>query len=249
VIARLIALAKDKARRLTQAGILYSEFGSRRRRSYDSHRLCIEGLLAGEKEALSSHSGSTGPGKLLGTSNVHFAQMFDLTPIGTVAHEWTMAVAALEGYDYANLRALQYWESIYCPPAFQPQSPADDLTVALTDTFSSKVFFKDLLETPEGRAIGKRWRGLRQDSGDSKVFARKAIEVYKSLGIDPKKKVVVYSDGLHVEKCIELAQFSKEVGIGAGFGESSFGGQEVIHRAWLSLATLLLVRRWHQFHK
>lgn len=160
-----------------------------------------------------------------------------------------MAVAALEGYDYANLRALQYWESIYCPPAFQPQSPADDLTVALTDTFSSKVFFKDLLETPEGREIGKRWRGLRQDSGDSKVFARKAIEVYKSLGIDPKKKVVIYSDGLHVEKCIELAQFSKEVGIGAGFGESSFGGQGVFQRAWLSLIQLLSLRRWHKFHK
>lgn len=210
-------LAKGKARQLVSNGIRFSEFGSRRRRSYDSHRLCIEGLLAGEQEVLSSSAPNKG--KLLGTSNVHFAQKYNLTPIGTVAHEWTMSLAALEGYDHVNLRALQLWDQVYAPPGFVPNSPSHDLTIALTDTFSTKVFFDDLCSKPEGKEIAKRWRGLRQDSGDSKAFAIKAKEVYESLGIDPKSKVVIYSDGLNVDKCIELAKFSEELGIGAGFGE------------------------------
>ncbi|KAE8236076.1 hypothetical protein A4X13_0g9272, partial [Tilletia indica] len=39
-----------------------------------------------------------------------------------------------------------------------------------------------------------------------------------SAGVDPSTKVIIYSDGLDVEKCIDLAKFSKEIGIGAGFG-------------------------------
>ncbi|CAO1631626.1 unnamed protein product [Parajaminaea phylloscopi] len=215
-------LAKRKARKLVGAGIRFSEFGSRRRRSYESHKYCIQGLLAGQEEALASSDCPASLGKLLGTSNVHFAQMFDLVPIGTVAHEWTMAVAALQGYDHANLRALRYWDQVYAPPGFTPNSPAHDLTIALTDTFSTGVFFDDLLSSEEGKEIARRWRGLRQDSGDSKLFARKAKEVYEGLGIDPKTKVVIYSDSLNVDRCVDLAEYSREIGIGAGFGVGTF---------------------------
>lgn len=201
--------AQRKAAQLTSAGIRYSEFGTRRRRSYQTHKLVLEALVSGS---------TSGPGKLLGTSNVHFAHLFDLVPIGTVAHEWTMAVAALEGYSRSNLKALQLWDAVYSPPDFIPNSPTHDLTIALTDTFSTNVFWSDLLDNPQGIEIAKRWRGLRQDSGDSKAFAQKALDAYKSIGIDPATKVVIYSDGLNVDRCIELARFSKEIGIGAGFG-------------------------------
>lgn len=204
--------AQRKASQLTSAGIRYSEFGTRRRRSYQTHRLVLEGLVAGDAAASST------VGKLLGTSNVHFAHLFDLVPIGTVAHEWTMAVAALEGYAHSNLTALQLWDAVYSPPDFVPNSPTHDLTIALTDTFSTNVFWADLLDNPAGVEIAKRWRGLRQDSGDSKAFAQKALQAYRSIGVDPKTKVVIYSDGLDVERCLELAQYSKDIGIGAGFG-------------------------------
>lgn len=210
-------LAREKAAKLVSNGIRFSEFGSRRRRSYESHRYCIEGLLAGEKQALSPTHTST-PGKLLGTSNVHFAHLFNLTPIGTVAHEWTMALAALQGYDHVNLRALQLWDQVYSSPNFTPNSPSHDLTIALTDTFSTRVFFDDLLSTDEGREIARRWRGLRQDSGDSKAFALRAKAVYEELGVDPRSKVVIYSDSLNVDKCVELNNYSRKIGIGAGFG-------------------------------
>lgn len=206
--------AKAKAERLTSSGIRYSEFGTRRRRSYQTHRIVLEGLISGD----SSTSSSAANGKLLGTSNVHFAQLYNLVPIGTVAHEWTMAIAALQGYTHSNLKALQLWDSVYSPPDFIPNSPTHDLTIALTDTFSTNVFWDDLLTNPSGVEIAKRWRGLRQDSGDSKAFAQKALEAYTKIGVDPMTKVVIYSDGLDVERCLELAQYSKEIGIGAGFG-------------------------------
>ncbi|CAO1637156.1 unnamed protein product [Sympodiomycopsis kandeliae] len=217
------ALAKEKSRQLISNGIRYSEFGSRRRRSYLAQEYCIQGLLAGEHEVQSSHSVSQA-GKLIGTSNVHFAQKYNLVPIGTVAHEWTMGLAAILGYDGINLRALELWNKIYNSSShFLPNSPTHDLTIALTDTFSSKVFFQDLLHSGQkGKEIARSWRGLRQDSGDSKKFALQARDVYKELGVDPKSKVVIYSDSLNVDKCVELQQYSKEIGIGAGFGIGTF---------------------------
>ncbi|SNX81996.1 related to polyketide synthase required for biosynthesis of fumonisin mycotoxins [Melanopsichium pennsylvanicum] len=211
--------AMHKASQLTSHGIRYSEFGTRRRRSYQTHSIVIQGLIAGDQStSCSSLPPSTPPGKLLGTSNVHFAQQYHLVPIGTVAHEWTMAIAALTGYTHANLHALQLWDSVYSPPDFIPNSPTHDLTIALTDTFSTNVFWADLLTNPAGIEIAKRWRGLRQDSGDSKAFARKALQAYKSIGVDPQSKVIIYSDGLNVDRCIELQAYSKQIGMGAGFG-------------------------------
>ncbi|SJX64908.1 related to polyketide synthase required for biosynthesis of fumonisin mycotoxins [Sporisorium reilianum f. sp. reilianum] len=208
--------ARAKGEQLTSNGIRYSEFGTRRRRSYQTHRIVIEGLIAGDTSASSSSTSNNG--KLLGTSNVHFAQLFNLIPIGTVAHEWTMAVAALEGYAHSNLKALQLWDAVYSPPDFIPNSPTHDLTIALTDTFSTNVFWDDLLANPAGIEIAKRWRGLRQDSGDSRAFAHRALQAYTRIGVDPRSKVVIYSDGLDVQRCLELAAYSKQIGIGAGFG-------------------------------
>ena len=69
-----------KAERLIRGGCVFSEFGSRRRRDYHTHDLVLQGLVA-------ASNALDGPGKLQGTSNVHFAMKYDLTPIGTVAHE------------------------------------------------------------------------------------------------------------------------------------------------------------------
>ena len=69
-----------KAERLIRGGCVFSDFGSRRRRDYRTHDLVIQGLHAASKAL-------EGPGGLQGTSNVHFAMKYNLTPIGTVAHE------------------------------------------------------------------------------------------------------------------------------------------------------------------
>ena len=68
--------------------------------------------------------------------------------------------------------------------------PDGQLTIALTDTFSSKAFFGDFKKDVQ-RA--QRWRGVRQDSADPFEFARIARDVYREMGIDPKTSMMSYT--------------------------------------------------------
>ncbi|GAA5983695.1 hypothetical protein JCM11641_000936 [Rhodosporidiobolus odoratus] len=198
--------ARQKGLRLFTAGCMLSEFGSRRRRTYKSHDIVMKGLLAASAEA-----GEKGlKGKLAGTSNVHFAQKYDVAPIGTIAHEFIMGIAALEGYGECNGRAMEMWEKCY---------PDGSLGIALTDTFTTRPFFDDFVANPE-RA--KRWKGLRQDSGDPFKFIQTAKEAWSRVGEDPGKRVVVFSDSLDVDKCIKLKKASDEAGIGCSFGVGTY---------------------------
>jgi nicotinate phosphoribosyltransferase len=91
---------------LLEQGCLVSEFGSRRRRDYRTQDLVVKGLCRASKQA-----GEAGwKGKLTGTSNVHFAMKYGIPPVGTVAHEWYMGIAAItDNYEKANELALRYW--------------------------------------------------------------------------------------------------------------------------------------------
>ncbi|GAA5874479.1 hypothetical protein JCM16303_005865 [Sporobolomyces ruberrimus] len=197
--------ARSKGQELFTSGCAVSEFGSRRRRTHLAHDIIMRGLISADKE-YGSGSGIEGRGRLAGTSNLHFAQKYDLSPVGTIAHEWIMGIAAFEGYEHCNGRAMDAWEKIY---------PDGSLSIALTDTFTTKPFFEDFASNPE-RAL--RWKGLRQDSGDPLVLLQTAKEVFLKIGADPKKKVIVFSDALDVEKCKELKRASDEAGVGCSFG-------------------------------
>jgi nicotinate phosphoribosyltransferase len=84
------AAALEKGKRLIEGGCIFSEFGTRRRRNAQVQDVVVSAL----KAASLKFPGPTGPGTsyFSGTSNVHLAMKYDLSPIGTVAHEWTMAV-------------------------------------------------------------------------------------------------------------------------------------------------------------
>ena len=77
----VVDIAKSKALSLFSLGTSISEFGTRRRRSSAVHKLVLEGLVAGENEYL---AGGGKTGRLNGTSNVHFARVFGLAPVGSV---------------------------------------------------------------------------------------------------------------------------------------------------------------------
>ncbi|KAI0951566.1 hypothetical protein AcW1_008580 [Taiwanofungus camphoratus] len=190
--------AYEKAKTLLKAGCVFSEFGTRRRRSYHTQDLVMKGLLRASEEL-------SGAGKLSGTSNVHLAQKYNVTPVGTIAHEWYMAIGALKGYEHVNAISLNLWETVY-PNA---------LLLALTDTFSTEVFYKDFVQNPEQ---AKKWKGLRQDSGDPFVYAPRAKEIYQHLGIDHREKMIIFSDALDVDKAIKLKTQCDEVDFPCSFG-------------------------------
>ncbi|KAH8714787.1 Quinolinate phosphoribosyl transferase [Phaeosphaeriaceae sp. PMI808] len=122
--------AYQKGRTLLQGGCIVSEFGTRRRRDYHTQDLVLQGL----RRAAGEGQKAGWSGKLTGTSNVHFAMKHGLLPIGTVAHEWFMGVAAItNNYEYANGIALEYWTATFGEGV---------LGIALTDTFGTPTFLK-----------------------------------------------------------------------------------------------------------
>ncbi|KAI9802742.1 MAG: hypothetical protein M1825_002764 [Sarcosagium campestre] len=120
---------------LLENGCLFSEFGTRRRRDYRTQVLVLEGLKKAEDIA----TGKGWKGKLTGTSNVHFAMKTGLPAVGTVAHEWFMAVAAITNdYENATETALRYWIGTFGEGV---------LGIALTDTFGTPTFLKSFSST------------------------------------------------------------------------------------------------------
>ncbi len=156
--------------------IKIAEFGTRRRFSLKWQQHVLERL---KNEC---------PGNLIGTSNVALARAAELKPIGTFAHEMPMVYAALSDARGQDIRAshgrmLDDWNDLY----------QDELSVALSDTFGSDVFFEDL---GYERAIA--WQSTRHDSGDPLEYGEKAIAFYEAHGIDSRHKTIVFSDGLDI---------------------------------------------------
>ena len=160
------------------------DFGTRRRFSLKWHEHVLERLV---EEC---------PDSLVGTSNVALSQKFNLKPIGTFAHEMPMVYAALAEIRGQDVREshngfLEDWYNLY----------GEEYSIALTDTFGTDFFFEDF--TAEQ---ARKWRGVRQDSGDPFVFGEQLVKFYQELGINPKSKVLVFSDNLNFRKIVDLKQ-------------------------------------------
>jgi nicotinate phosphoribosyltransferase len=141
---------------LIQHGCMFSEFGSRRRRDYHTQDLVMKGLCrAAEKGREEGWKG-----KLTGSSNVHFAMKYGIEPIGTVAHEWYMGIAAITNdYENANELALRYWLGCFGEGV---------LGIALTDTFGTPVFLEAFRKpTPAYTTAAEGPGSAMPSSGDS----------------------------------------------------------------------------------
>ncbi|KAI0547824.1 nicotinate phosphoribosyltransferase [Xylaria curta] len=212
--------AFEKGLQILKAGCTLSEFGTRRRRDYHTQALVFRGLVNASKKAA-----ETGlPGKLTGTSNVHLAMRFNLAPIGTVAHEWFMGIAAITNdYENANEEALRRWVACFGEGV---------LGIALTDTFGTpaflKSFSKPIRKIPETsndveppRTYAQVFTGVRQDSGDPAKFVKLMRDFYDAQGIK-EKKTIVFSDSLDIEKCLEYKRASDEQGFQSSFGVGTY---------------------------
>jgi len=167
-----------KADLIKGTGLKIAEGGGRRRHSVENHH----GVL----EILNSRC----PDNLIGTSNVMMAKEHDITAMGTMAHEWLQAHQAL-GYPIGDSQkiALENWAKEY----------RGDLGIALSDVIGLKYFLYDF-----DMYLAKLFDGTRQDSGDPFQYAEKMIHHYASMNIDPRTKSIIFSDGLNVEKALEL---------------------------------------------
>jgi len=183
-------IADDKMDKYDKLNITIADFGTRRRHSYQVHDLVTK--------TLKQHPSKT----FIGTSNVHLAMKYETTPIGTHAHEWFMFHAAKYGYKMANLLGLEHWSDVY----------RGDLGIALSDTYTTEVFF-----TQFDKKLTKLFDGVRHDSGDPIEFAQMTIDHYKQKGIDPRSKTIIFSDGLDYDKVENIVRFC-EGKIGHSFG-------------------------------
>lgn len=141
-----------------------------------------------------------------GTSNVKLAMKYGLKPTGTNAHEMTMIASGLWRDDLRGSvnKILDIWYDTF----------GEDLSIALTDTFGSKSFFEDF-----NKEKAENWKGVRHDSGDPFEFGEMVIKFYEDFKIDPKEKMIVFSDGLTLDKMISLYErFNGRIQIGFGWG-------------------------------
>jgi len=118
-----------------------------------------------------------------------------------------MGISALEGIENANKKALVRWLDIY----------KGALGIALTDTFRTEVFFRDF-----DYDLAKAYTGVRQDSGDPLKFVDAMVDHYRKIGIDPKTKVIVFSDALDVDKAIQLQEYCQNAGVNSSFGIGTY---------------------------
>ncbi|ACU08475.1 Nicotinate phosphoribosyltransferase [Flavobacteriaceae bacterium 3519-10] len=188
----IVSKTMQKANELNTLGVTFAEFGTRRRHSYQVHDMVMDALIQNKNS------------KFIGSSNVHFAMKYGVKPIGTHAHEWFMFHAAEYGFKMANALSLEHWVDVY----------RGDLGVALSDTYTTDVFFQQF-----DKKFAKLFDGVRHDSGDPIEFAQKTIAHYVKNGIDPLFKYIIFSDALNLEKVAEITNACKgKIGISFGIG-------------------------------
>lgn len=183
--------SKEPKRRFPLA---ISDFGLRRRFSRKWHLEVVQTL----REQV--------PDYVKGTSNVALAKQLNITPVGTMAHEYLQSYQAFGKVRLRDFQktALEDWVQEY----------RGDLGIALTDVVGMDAFLADF-----DLYFAKLFDGLRHDSGDPIVWGRKAIDHYKSLRIDPATKRFVFSDGLDIPSALEIyREFANQVQLAFGIG-------------------------------
>ena len=157
-----------------------SDFGTRRRFS-----------LAWQEEVLQAFKREV-PQYFAGTSNVWFAMRNNLTPLGTMAHEYMQACQALgPRLRDSQIFAFDKWAQEY----------RGDLGIALSDTYGFDAFLRDF-----DMYFCKLFDGARHDSGDPFDWGEKMIAHYRRNRVDPRSKTLIFSDQLSVPLAISIAR-------------------------------------------
>lgn len=201
--------AYAKAKALIDGGCKFSEFGTRRRRSFDVQYNVIKGIVSAAKT-------NNGNSILLGTSNVMLAKEFGIQPVGTIGHEWMMGIGAITSNYGSSVDYSAYLRANKVSMLNYHKLVGDNhMGLALTDTYGTDNYLNSFDDVFVDRYIG-----VRQDSGDPELYARKISSWYVNKGyVGDKKKMICFSDSLNVDKCLRLNKLcDEELDVVASFG-------------------------------
>ena len=185
-------IAKMNGFRADEYDFKFAEFGCRRRLSRVWQDYMVSQLIKDEH--------------CVGTSNVYLAMKYGVKPIGTYAHEFVQMYQGVPGIQlaYTNKVAMEEWFDEY----------QGDNGTALTDTLGTELFLKDF-----NKLQAMCYSGVRHDSGDPIEWGNKMIAHYESLGIDPRTKTLLFSDGLNFAKAQDIYNyFDRKINVSFGIG-------------------------------
>ena len=169
----------EKTKIAENHNIFFADFGLRRRFSVFSEDVVVKFMAKHCKT-------------FVGTSNVYLAKLLNIKAIGTQAHECFMMNAAITSPKEANFHVMENWVNTY----------DGALGTVLTDTYTVDVFLRNF-----SMKLAKLYDGVRHDSGDPYIFIDKIIDKYKSYGIDPMSKTIVFSDGLDFPTAAKIKEY------------------------------------------
>ena len=177
--------ARAKAGQIYAGGLILGDMGTRRRLSFDHQEMVIRVM----KEVYESKSW---PGKFTGTSNVWLAMKYGCLPLGTMSHQLISFEENVSGVFECNFNVMKKFSDVF----------DGDNGIYLYDCFGDKVFFSNL-----SKRMALMYRGLRVDSGNEEEQLEKIIAKYHELGINPATKQVVFSNGLNIDRAIEIHKY------------------------------------------
>jgi nicotinate phosphoribosyltransferase len=188
---RRLAAKVERINAVPDPAFRIADYGTRRRFS----RTWQEEVVRTLKDGIGA--------KFVGTSNVKFALDQELTPLGTMAHEYLQACQAVgPRLRDSQVFAFNIWAREY----------RGDLGIALSDVCGMDAFLRDF-----DLFFCKLFDGARHDSGDPFEWGEKLIAHYQKMRIDPRTKVMVFSDSLNVPLAIKLFEYFK------GRSQTAFG--------------------------
>ncbi len=176
--------AKIKALNDGEYTFSFAEFGCRRRLSREWQDVVVKRLVSETK-------------KCVGTSNVYLAMKYHVTPIGTYAHEFVQMYQGIDSIPlaYTNHYAMKDWYAEY----------DGDNGTALTDTVTTDLFLLDF-----NRSNVNNYSGVRHDSGDPIEWGEKMSAHYKKYGVDPRTKLLLFSDSLDFDRAQEIYDYFRD---------------------------------------
>ncbi|MCF0172515.1 MAG: nicotinate phosphoribosyltransferase [Bacteroidales bacterium] len=189
------ARAREKSERIFSAGLVLGDMGTRRRLSFAHQDMVVRTMTEVYAER-------QWPGKFTGTSNVWLAKKYNISCLGTMSHQIISFEENVSGVFECNFNVMKKFSDVY----------DGDNGIYLYDCFGDKVFFGNL-----SKRMAMMYKGLRVDSGREEEQLDMIVDKYRQLGIDPASKQVVFSNGLNIERAVEIHKYC------AGKVQDSYG--------------------------